>query len=139
MTKHEAGSSGACAPGLLCVVSPSSVAETVERLKRAIEAGGMTLFSVVDHSEGAQSVGLTMNDTQVLIFGNPKGGTPAMAARPLLAFELPLKVLVWDDGNGQVRVAYQDAAELGRRYQVPAELMTPLSGVGGLVRATLEG
>ncbi|MFE4412601.1 DUF302 domain-containing protein [Streptomyces sp. NPDC056821] len=94
---------------------------------------------MVDHSEGAQSVGLTMNDTKVLIFGNPKGGTPAMVARPLLAFELPLKVLVWDDGNGQVRVAYQDAAELGRRYQVPAELMTPLSGVGGLVRATLEG
>jgi uncharacterized protein (DUF302 family) len=123
----------------LSVVSPFSVAETVERLKRAIEASGMTLFAVVDHGEGAQSVGLTMNDTQLLTFGNPRGGTPAMVAQPLLALELPLKALVWDDGHSRVRVAYQDAAELGRRYQVPAELMTPLSGVGGLVRAALEG
>ncbi|MFD4607580.1 DUF302 domain-containing protein [Streptomyces sp. NPDC058440] len=137
MTKQEAVSSGAGAPGILSVASPFSVAETVERLKRAVEAGGMTLFGVVDHGAGAQSVGLTINDTQVLIFGNPRGGTPAMAARPLLALELPLKALVWDDGHGQVRVAYQDAAELGRRYQVPAELMTPLSGVGDLVRTAL--
>jgi uncharacterized protein (DUF302 family) len=116
----------------LSVVSPFSVAETVERLKQAIEAGGMTLFAAADHGEGARSVGLTMNDTQVLIFGNPRGGTPAMVASPLLAIELPLKALVWDDGRGQVRVAYQDAADLGRRYQVPQELTRPLSGAGAL-------
>ncbi|MFJ4515164.1 DUF302 domain-containing protein [Streptomyces sp. NPDC088816] len=139
MTKRGSGSSEAGAPGILSVASPFSVAETVERLKQAIEARGMTLFAVVDHGAGARSAGLTMNDTQVLAFGNPRGGTPAMTARPLLAIELPLKALVWDDGHGQVRVAYQDAAELGRRYQVPAELMTPLSGVGDLVRTALEG
>jgi uncharacterized protein (DUF302 family) len=75
--------------------SPLSVAETVARLATAIRAAGAKLFLVVDHSGEAQRVGMVLRDTKLLVFGNPVGGTPAMVASPLVALDLPLKVLVW--------------------------------------------
>ncbi|MBF9073725.1 DUF302 domain-containing protein [Streptacidiphilus sp. NEAU-YB345] len=121
----------------MSIRSPFGVPETVDRIRRALEAKGLDLFALVDHSGAAHEAGLAMNDTKLLVFGNPKAGTPAMVAAPLLAIELPLKALVWTDDAGVVRVGYQDPAELQRRYQVPDEVMGPLSHVGELLAAAL--
>ncbi|WP_052443210.1 DUF302 domain-containing protein [Streptacidiphilus neutrinimicus] len=100
MATDDAQSGAPLTPGLVSVPSRFPVALTVERLRSAIAAKGLTLFALVDHSGGARDVGLEMNDTQLLVFGNPRGGTPAMVARPLLAIELPLKALVWRTTTG---------------------------------------
>ena len=127
------------APGTVTVASPFPVPRTVDRLERAIEAAGLALFAVVDHSGAAHGIGLAMNDTKLLVFGDPRAGTPAMLAAPLLALELPLKLLVWADDRARVWITRQDAAELGRRYAVPEELMQPLAGVPRLITAALAG
>ncbi|WP_042387110.1 DUF302 domain-containing protein [Streptacidiphilus melanogenes] len=138
MTTDESPSGAPLAPGVVSIPSRFAVGPTVERLKNVVAAKGLTLFDVVDHSGGARAVGLTMNDTRLLVFGSPRAGTPAMVARPLLAFELPLKALVWADDDGRVWVTYRDASDLEARYQVPSELMAPLSGVGSLIEAALS-
>lgn len=120
--------------------SPLSVAETVARLATLIAERGLTLFGVIDHSGEAHAVGLDLRDTKVLIFGSPKGGTPVMQAAPLAALDLPLKVLVWDDG-GQTKLTYTSPATLAARYGIPAELVAPLAIVDALTDAvapTLE-
>jgi uncharacterized protein (DUF302 family) len=118
--------------GVIHKQSPLSVAETVERLATAIRAAGATLFLVVDHSGEAQRVGMTLRDTKLLVFGNPVGGTPAMVASPLVALDLPLKVLVWMDDDGAVWMSYLDAAWLAARHDLAAELAAPLSAVDRL-------
>jgi uncharacterized protein (DUF302 family) len=112
--------------------SPLSVAETVERLATAIRAAGAKVFFVVDHSGEAQRVGMVLRDTKLLVFGNPVGGTPAMAASPLAALDLPLKVLVWMDDDGAVWMSYLDAAWLAARHGLATELAAPLSAVDRL-------
>jgi len=112
--------------------SPLSVAETVERLATAIRAAGAKLFFVVDHSGEAQRVGIVLRDTKLVVFGNPVGGTPAMVASPLVALDLPLKVLVWMDDDGGVWMSYLDAGWLAARHGLAAELAAPLSAVDGL-------
>lgn len=91
----------------------------------------------VDHAAAAQSVGLQMQRAHVLIFGNPRAGTPLMQAAPLVALELPLKVLVWQDGDGTVRVTYQSPAYLAERYALPPELVPNVAGLDGLVGAVV--
>lgn len=135
-TRRDLAAAGAS--GTLSVRSPYAVAETVARIKQVLQDKGLTLFALIDHSGGARSHGLELNDTQLLIFGDPRAGTAAMAAAPLLALDLPLKALVWAGDTGQVWVTYQDAADLRRRYRVPAELVEPLSHVAQLVAAALE-
>jgi uncharacterized protein (DUF302 family) len=117
--------------------SPFPFAETVERLSRAVGERGMTLFAVVDHAAGARQAGLEMNDATLLVFGNPRGGTPVMVAAPLAALDLPLRALVWGDDAGAVWVSYQDIAGFGRSHAVPGELLAPLAGVEALVTAAL--
>ncbi len=91
---------GSTAEGVITVPSPTSVDETVDRLRALLAARGLTLFTVVDHSGEARRVGLEMPDTKLVIFGSPKGGTPVMVSAPLSALDLPLKLLVWDhDGS----------------------------------------
>jgi uncharacterized protein (DUF302 family) len=121
---------------LMSKVSPVSVAETVVRLSRLIAERGLTLFGVIDHSGEANAVGLELRDTKVVIFGNPKGGTPVMAAVPLAALDLPLKVLVWDDG-GQTKLTYTAPAALAARYGIPDELVAPLAAVDALTDAVI--
>ena len=138
MGVHD-GVAGGCGPagarptsGVVHKRSPLSVAETVERLATAIRAAGATLFLVVDHSGEAQRVGMTLRDTTLLVFGNPVGGTPAMVASPLVALDLPLKVLVWMDDDGVVWMSYLDAGWLAARRGLAAELAVPLSAVDRL-------
>ena len=116
--------------------SPFSVADTVARLSALMAERGMTLFGVIDHSGEAHAVGLDLRDTKVVIFGNPKGGTPVMQVAPLAALDLPLKVLVWDDG-GQTKLTYTAPAALAARYGVPDEVAAPLGAVDAVSDAVI--
>lgn len=97
-----------------------SYAETVARLSQAIAGGGNTLFASIDQSRAAAGVGLTLRPTTLLVFGNPRGGTPLMETFPAFALELPLKMVVWEDGGG-VQLAYANVAEIAARYGIPAD------------------
>ena len=92
--------------GIVDVPSNHSVDETVERVKNILQSKGVTLFAVIDHSGEAEKVGIKMPPTKLLIFGNPKGGTPLMLAAPSVAIDLPLKILVWQDGQGKIGRAH---------------------------------
>lgn len=90
------------AEGTVTRSSPYTVAETLDRLRAAIQSRNLTIFAKIDHAEAARQVGLAMRPAHVLIFGSPKAGTPLMNAAPLLALDLPLKLLVWQSANEQV-------------------------------------
>jgi uncharacterized protein (DUF302 family) len=117
--------------------SPRSVADTVSRLREAIEARGMKLFAVIDHSGEAEAAGLELRDTKLVIFGSPQAGTPVMAAAPLAALDLPLKVLVWADGD-QTQLSYTAPEALAARYDLSEELAGGLAGIGSLTDAVVE-
>ena len=103
-------------------VSSLAFEVTLERLERGIEKAGMSVFARIDHAAGAREVGLEMPPTTVLIYGSPRGGTPIMLAAPQAALDLPLRVLVRQDAEGQVRIAFHPAAAMLRRAGVPEEL-----------------
>jgi uncharacterized protein (DUF302 family) len=100
--------------------SPMSFTETLKRLRTAIVVGGNTLFADIDQSAAAQGVGLALRPTHLLVFGNPKGGTPLMDAFPLIALDLPLKFLVWEE-EGHANVAYTPASVLAQRHAVTGQ------------------
>jgi uncharacterized protein (DUF302 family) len=112
-------------------LSPDPVAVTVDRLRQLILTRGMRLFDVIDQAAEARRVGLTLRDTTIVLFGSPEAGTPVMAASPLSALDLPLKVAVWDD-NGQTRVSYYGPAALAARHRLGGDLARNLSGVDAL-------
>jgi uncharacterized protein (DUF302 family) len=114
--------------------SSGSVADNVDRLVELVQARGMKVFAVIDHSGEAAQSGLDLRDTKVVIFGSPAAGTPVMQAAPLSALDLPLKVLVWDD-DGQTTVSYLDPDALARRHHLSAELEGRLAGIGPLTDA----
>jgi uncharacterized protein (DUF302 family) len=109
--------------GIVDVPSNHSVDKTVEKLKGILNAKGVALFALVDHSGEAEKVGMKMPPTKLLIFGNPKAGTPVMLAVPSIAIDLPLKVLVWEDSSGNVWVSYNSPAYLQKRHDIPDELL----------------
>lgn len=111
----------AFAEGLVQVPSSHSVAQTMDALEAAVSAAGIGVAARVDHSAGAAKVGLDLRPEQVLIFGNPKIGTPAMQADPLAGLFLPLRVLVYEDAAGKVWLAYQDPAGMLAGTAVPAD------------------
>jgi uncharacterized protein (DUF302 family) len=114
-----------------------SVDDVVSRLEVALRDKGITLFALVDHSGEAAKVGMPMPPTKLLIFGNPRGGTPLMLSRPSVAIDLPLKVLVAEDAAGKVTVSYNSSEYLARRHGVPPELEAPLGVVEALVTAAI--
>ena len=124
--------------GLITIPSPHSVEETLQRLEAAFAVNHLQVFARVDHSGEAERVGLKMHPTKLLIFGNPKGGTPLMVAAPSLAIDLPLKALVAQDENGKVWVTYNDPAYLQERHGFPAELVKNLAGAGKLMEKAVE-
>jgi len=126
------------AEGVITKSSPFSVEETLQRFQEAMHSKGMTVFARIDHSDEAEKVGLKMQEAHVLIFGNPKGGTPLMVASPLLALDLPLKILVWQSSDGRVWVSYTDASYIATRYAIPQELVGNLAGINGLVESVLH-
>jgi uncharacterized protein (DUF302 family) len=123
--------------GIVSRPSPFSVGETLERLRAAIHSRNLTLFAQIDHSDEARRVGLTMQEAHVLIFGSPKGGTPLMIASPLLALDLPLKVLVWQSVDGRVWASTNSVAYLSDRYAIPQELAGNLAVVDVVIEQAL--
>ncbi len=123
--------------GITTKNSPFSVAETLERLQEAMHKRSLTVFAHINHSGEAERVGLKMQEAHVLIFGSPKAGTPLMIASPLLALDLPLKVLVWQSNDGRVWVSYTSTAYLATRYSIPQELTKNIAGIDGLVESVL--
>lgn len=109
--------------GIVTIPSHHSVDRTVEKLEGILQAKGVKLFAVVDHSGEAERAGLRMNPTKLLIFGSPKAGTPLMVAAPGIAIDLPLKILVWEDANAKVWLSYNSPAYLQARHGLPPELL----------------
>jgi uncharacterized protein (DUF302 family) len=111
--------------------SPWSVTDTVERLTAKMTDHHLTNFATIDQSAAARSVGQELRETVLILFGNPAAGTPVMDAEPLAALDLPLKVLVWDDG-GRTRVSYLSPTALAARYSLSESLAAPLAGIDQL-------
>jgi len=111
-------SATAADPGLVTKNSKYSVTDTVSRLESVLKSSGMTVFARIDHRAEAEKVGLAMRPAQVIIFGNPKGGTPLMVASPTVAIDLPLKALVWEDAGGRVWLSYNSAVYLKSRHEI---------------------
>jgi uncharacterized protein (DUF302 family) len=124
--------------GLIDVPSNHSVDETVERLKGILQAKGITLFALVDHSGEAAKAGIKMRPTKLLIFGSPKAGTPLMLAAPRIAIDLPLKILIWEDAQGKVWVTYNSPVYLQERHGLPAELLPNISVIEALAKTAAE-
>src|SRR5579862_2479297 len=124
--------------GLVQIPSRYSVDESIKRLQGALSEKGLQIFAMVDHSGEAEKAGFTMRPTKLLIFGNPKGGTPLMVAAPSLAIDLPLKVLVAEDENGKTQVTYNSPEYLQQRHSVPEDLIKNIALVGGLVAKAVE-
>ncbi len=120
--------------GITTKPSSRSVADTVSRLVELIEAKGMKVFAVIDQAEEARRVGLDLRPTTLVSFGNPAAGTKVMEAVPLVAMDLPLKVLIWLDG-GQTKVSYVAPATLDARYQLGPDLAGNLAGIDPLTDA----
>lgn len=109
--------------GIVKISSQHSVADTVTKLQSILQAKGVKLFATIDHSGEAEKAGLTMPNTKLLIFGNPKSGTPLMLASPSVALDLPLKILVAEDTGGKVSISYNATAFLQQRHGLPADLV----------------
>ena len=119
--------------GMVHVPSKYTVPDTLQRLKSVVTSHGLTIFARIDFSGDAAKVGLQMPPTQLLIFGNPKSGTPLMIASPSIAIDLPLKALAWQDATGQVWLSYNTPEYLKDRHGLPDELVKNISGIGGLI------
>jgi len=116
--------------GLVHLSSPHSVLETVTRLETVVREKGLTLFAQIDHSGEAAKVGLKMQPTKLLIFGNAKSGTPLMIATPTIAIDLPLKALVWQDTDDNVWLSYNSPDYLKQRHALPDNLLQNIAGIG---------
>jgi uncharacterized protein (DUF302 family)/uncharacterized membrane protein YidH (DUF202 family) len=124
--------------GIVTLPSHHSVDQTVQKLEGILQAKGVKLFVTVDHSGEAEKAGMTMRPTKLLIFGNPKAGTPLMVASPSIAIDLPLKVLVWEDANGAVWISYNSPAYLRSRHNFPEELLPNIAVVDALAAKAAE-
>ena len=118
--------------GIIDIPSNHSVDQTVERLKSILQSKEVTLFALIDHSGEAEKVGMKMRPTKLLIFGSPKAGTPLMLAAPSIAIDLPLKILVWEDGQGKVWLSYNSPEYLKDRHGLPQDLLLNIAVVGTL-------
>ncbi len=124
--------------GIISKLSKYTVPETLHRLEAILTDKGIKVFALVDHSGEAEKAGLKMPPTQLLIFGNPKGGTPVMLAAPTSAIDLPWKALAWQDAAGKGWLSYNDAAYIQRRYGLNDDVIKPLAGLGAVIEQALE-
>lgn len=127
------------ADGLVAVKSPLSAKATMDRYEAIAKERGLVIFARIDHAAGAEKIGKTLRPTEVLIFGNPQGGTPFMECAQSVGIDLPLKVLVWQDGAGQVWLGYNDPVYLAKRHE--AAQCSAVEGLGkalsGLAQAAV--
>ena len=118
--------------GVVRIASHHTVAETAAKLESILQAKNVKVFTIVDHSGEAEKAGLKMPNTKLLIFGNPKAGTPLMLASPSVALDLPLKILVAEDAGGKVWISYNSPGYLQQRHNLPAELLPNIAVIEGL-------
>jgi uncharacterized protein (DUF302 family) len=124
--------------GIVNTPSKHSVDQTVTRVEAILEAKGITLFALVDHSGEAAKVGMTMRPTKLLIFGNARAGTPLMLAAPSSAIDLPLKLLIWEDSQGDVWISHNSGQYLQKRHRLLPELITTIAVVDTLAAKASE-
>jgi len=124
--------------GIITKPSSFSTKRLVERFLETLQSRGLALFAHINHSEEARRVGLEMQEAHVLIFGNPKAGTPLMIASPLVAIELPLKVLIWQGSDGRTWVSFTNSNYLAARYSIPHELIGNIAGIDSVVDSALR-
>lgn len=125
------------AEGIITKPSPYSVSETLDRLETILLSNSITLFARIDHAGEATKVGLFMPPTQLLIFGNPKGGTPIMLTNPLSAIDLPLKALAWQSSAGAVSLSWTDPSFLQQRFVLPEEVVAPIESLSTLIEQAI--
>ena len=128
-------STDAAVAGLRVLPTQHSVAEVLNRVQRLARSRGLTVFVQIDFSGDAERSGLSLRPTGLVILGNPKGGTPLMVATPTVAIDLPLKVLAWEDVQGQIWVAYNEPEYVRGRHGFPADLVKNIAALGALVEA----
>jgi uncharacterized protein (DUF302 family) len=121
--------------GLITLPSRYSVEETLTRLEQLLQEKGINLFAVIDHSGEAEKAGLKMPPTKVAIFGSPKAGTPLMVAVPSIAIDLPLKLLIAEDANGNVSVSWNAPEYVAARHGLPQELIANIAVIDKLAAA----
>ena len=115
--------------GMVLLPAQGSVADAWTRLEAAVAERGLTVFARIDFAADAAAVGMQLPPTRLLVFGNPRAGTPLLAAAPTAAIDLPLKVLIWEDAQGRATVGYNSPAWIGARHEVPEELRARLQPV----------
>jgi len=130
--------SNAADNGITTVPSSYSVSETVNRLEILLKEKGITVFTRIDHRAEATKAELTMKASQLLIFGNPKAGTPLMKAEPTTAIDLPLKALAWEDADGKVWLSYNRPDFLKQRHGLTDKQLKPLAPIGALIERSAK-
>ena len=126
------------APGLTSIRSSFGPQDTMNRLETAVKAKGMTVFARIDHAAGATAVGLPLRPTEILIFGNAKGGTPLMQAVQTIGIDLPLKALVWQDAAGGTWLSYNDPDWLAKRHGLSGETEVAVGILTGALAALAQ-
>jgi uncharacterized protein (DUF302 family) len=120
--------------GIISIESRHGVDDTLDKLKGVLNSQGVKIFALVDHSGEAEHAGLQMRNTKLLIFGNPKAGTPLMLASPTAALDLPLKILIWEDAGSKVWLTYNSVEYIMQRHNLPPELTANIAVIDALVR-----
>jgi uncharacterized protein (DUF302 family) len=132
------GASTLAESGVMRIPSSRKVAETVARLEALLEERGIMIFARIDFSGDAGRAGLAMRAEQMLVFGNPRAGTPLMQAEPLAGLDLPLKALVFEDAGGKAWIAWNDPQYIVRRHALPAALAANLAAVTPLIERAAQ-
>jgi len=123
--------------GIITKPSTQSVAQTIDGLRRQMADRGFTVFNVIDHSGVAERAGVQMPESKLVMFGKPNVGATVMVAAPLAALDIPLKVLVWEDGSGAVSVSYNSPGFMAERHHLEGALRAPFDAVESIVEALL--
>jgi uncharacterized protein (DUF302 family) len=126
---------GMAADGLIVVQSSHGPSQTMDRLVAEIKAKGLTVFARIDHASGAEEVGLPLRPTELVIFGNAKGGTPLMQSNQEIGLDLPLKALVWQDATNGTWISYNDPAWLAKRHGLGHEVEAPVKAMTAMLGA----
>jgi len=124
--------------GVTGIPSNHSVAASIDRLASLAEGRGMKIFALIDFAADAKTAGLSLRPMQMMIFGNSRAGTPLIVASPTVAIDLPLKVLAWEDADGEVLLSYNTPEYLGNRHRLPEELLKNIRGIETLVKQAAE-
>ncbi|MGQ4646237.1 DUF302 domain-containing protein [Lyngbya aestuarii] len=124
--------------GIISQPSQYAVPETIDRLEAILQAKGITIFARIDQQAEAEKVGLSLRPTQLLLFGNPKAGTPLMVAEPTTALDLPLKVLAWKAADGKIWLSYNDPDYLKQRFSLSDELVKNIAVIAPLINQALQ-